>query len=133
MVKPTRPWGVGGKTESESMRDLFLHDRRRPVSDESCRALWSAVMHQAVDDIFCVVRWRPTGNLGSNIEAQRDAEIKRARERRWARGWFASNDHRVGSFLFVCQTLGMNAEGVRRALGEQLEKENEKPLTTRAA
>lgn len=65
-------------------------------------ALWCGVLVQAIHD------------LEENDDGMRSIVGRVKTERAWA--WIESNDCELGSFLWVCDQLGLDAEAVRARL-----------------
>ena len=61
------------------------------------RELWGAVVIRALDDL-----------------AETGKEAPRLRQA--ARAWLMSDKTRVGSFIWICESVGLDAAAVRRAL-----------------
>ena len=66
------------------------------------KRLWTAVLIQAIKDLagFTLV----------------DSEHDRERLKRFARLWFASDNHDLGSFLWICDELGLSPSWLRRRM-----------------
>ena len=63
---------------------------------KSCKELWAAVLEQAIKDFS-----------RGYFYADR------------ARAWFESESEEVGSFLWICRTLGVDSECTRETLRER--------------
>lgn len=85
----------------------ILEDRPHPVAPE-LRNLWTAVLNQAVRDLNGVPDWRDKYSV-----------YARPLRREQAAAWFDSANRNVGSFLWICDTLMLDASGIRaRVFGE---------------
>jgi hypothetical protein len=75
--------------------------------------LWEAVLLQAIEDFHCKQgRGFETIRDGINLRWRtNNTEIHR--NRRYAAAWFGSSREDVGSFLWICELLGLNADLVR--------------------
>jgi hypothetical protein len=69
----------------------------------ACRRLWASVVRTAADDLFTNKPVLPRRHcyVGSTIAA---------------RAWFSSENAEVGSFLWICDILDLNAQAIRSAL-----------------
>lgn len=80
-------------------------------SRKECR-LWAAVLLQAIDDY----RYKPkifTAVINKvKVQAQKNDTYKRALKR-GVGIWFRSDDADVGSFVWICELLGLDADVVR--------------------
>ena len=63
---------------------------------KSCKELWAAVLEQAIQDF----------NRGYFYAEN-------------ARAWFESESEEIGSFLWICRMLGVDAERTREILRER--------------
>jgi hypothetical protein len=66
------------------------------------KRLWAAVLIQAIKDLAGFTL----------IDNARD----RPRLQKLARAWFASNNHELGSYLWICDELGLSPSWLRRRM-----------------
>jgi hypothetical protein len=95
------------------------------------RNLWAEVLRIAVEDA--------TGNVAAlqGGDAYHDRDQVRALITDRARAWLSSDDRLVGSFLWICGLLELNAEAVREAIeaktitrGKQCQGRSARPPTS---
>ncbi|MFZ0931920.1 MAG: hypothetical protein WAN11_25200 [Syntrophobacteraceae bacterium] len=75
--------------------------------------LWGAVLLQAIEDFHCEPG-RGFGTVMDGIDLRwRTISTEIHRNKRNAAAWFGSSCEDVGSFLWICELLGLNADLVR--------------------
>ncbi len=81
--------------------------------------LWEAVLLQAIEDFHCKPgRGFETLTDGINVRWRTNStEIHR--NKRSAAAWFTSSREDTGSFLWICDLLGLNADRVRAKVKEK--------------
>jgi len=75
--------------------------RKGLIRVDSCKALWAAVLNQAIKD------YRGRGGAGA---------YNRAAVAQEAETWFLSNQNGLNSFLGICEFLKLNPQGIRNEI-----------------
>ena len=70
----------------------FRNGEQEPTADFPEYSLWAAVLLATVEDL-------------------KDDQTKAAAE-----AWFTSTSREIGTFLWICEALGLNANAVRRSV-----------------
>ena len=83
--------------------------------------LWGAVLRQAVEDIQCSGPSFEIVMNGINLRGRTDSTRIR-RNKNNAAAWFRSSSDDVGSFLWICDLLGFDADFVRSELKRKIFK-----------
>lgn len=71
------------------------------IKERQCRALWAKVLLEAYED----------------LKTQRKIKTLRTfNDRQEIQNWIMSNKIEIGSFLWICQALGLNTNRIRQKM-----------------
>jgi enterochelin esterase-like enzyme len=79
------------------------------------RAIWRAVLEQAIADIVSGPSWAEMRNL-----SLREAAEMRLAYRQAAEDWVADEENEPRRFVWVCEQLGLEPAAVRKSIAEKL-------------
>jgi len=84
-----------------------------PDGNRGAFELWGAVLLQAIEDFHCK-QGRDFETVMNGIKVRwRTNSAEMRRNKRSAAAWFGSSCEDAGSFLWICDLFGLNADLVR--------------------